>query len=247
VKIYGIIPARFASTRFPGKPLAMIFGKPMIQHVWERASSVLKDVWVATDDDRIAQAVEHFGGRVVMTSANHPSGTDRCLEAMELVCKDAEAIINIQGGEPYVHRSQLEKLVELISMPHVEIASLKKKIDDEHILFDPNKVKVITDLDGRALYFSRQVIPFQKGLEKDKWHSSFDYFKHLGLYAYKSEILRQLAVLPPSSLEMAESLEQLRWLQNGYNIYLAETGIETPAVDTPADLEALLAGHGADL
>jgi 3-deoxy-manno-octulosonate cytidylyltransferase (CMP-KDO synthetase) len=247
VKIYGIIPARYASTRFPGKPLAMIFGKPMIQHVWERASAVLKDVWVATDDDRIAQAVEHFGGKVVFTSTEHVSGTDRCLEAMDAVCRDADAIINIQGDEPYVHRSQLEKLRELISMPHVEIASLMKKIEDSTTLFDPNKVKVISDLNGRALYFSRQAIPFAKGIDPEKWIENGNYFKHLGLYAYKSEALRQIASLQPSSLEISESLEQLRWLENGKNIYLAETGIETPAVDTPADLEALLSGHGADL
>jgi 3-deoxy-manno-octulosonate cytidylyltransferase (CMP-KDO synthetase) len=247
VKIYGIIPARYASTRFPGKPLAMIFGKTMIQHVWERASAILKEVWVATDDERIAQAVEHFGGKVVHTSSEHLSGTDRCLEAMEKVCRDADAIINIQGDEPYVHSSQLEKLRELISMPHVEIASLMKRIDDPKVLFDQNKVKVITDVHGKALYFSRQAIPFQKGIEPEKWPSTFNYYKHLGLYAYKSEVLRQIASLPSSSLEMAESLEQLRWLQNGRGIYLSETTIETPAVDTPADLEALLAGHGADL
>jgi 3-deoxy-manno-octulosonate cytidylyltransferase (CMP-KDO synthetase) len=247
VKVYGIIPARFASTRFPGKPLAVIFGKPMIQHVWERASAVLKDVWVATDDDRIAQAVEHFGGQVVRTSSDHISGTDRCKEAMELVCRDADAIINIQGDEPYVDPSQLEKLRELITLPHVEIASLMKKIEDPKVLFDPNKVKVITDNAGKALYFSRQAIPFQKGVEPDNWPKSFDYFKHLGLYAYKAEVLVHISSLSPSTLETTESLEQLRWLQNGSKIYLAETSIETPAVDTPEDLEAILAGHGADL
>ena len=250
MKIYGIIPARYASTRFPGKPLAMIFGKPMIQHVWERSVAVLKDVWVATDDDRIAQAVEHFGGRVVMTSTDHISGTDRCLEAMDAVCRDADAIINIQGDEPYVHQSQLGKLKELISIPHVEIASLMKKIESTEVLFDSNKVKVVADQNGRALYFSRQAIPFVKGFEKGEWIHQQNFFKHLGLYAYKSDALREIGAMNSSSLEISESPEQLRWLQNGKSIHLAETMIETPAVDTPVDLEKLVAQsehHGADL
>jgi 3-deoxy-manno-octulosonate cytidylyltransferase (CMP-KDO synthetase) len=240
MKIAGIIPARYASTRFPGKPLALIAGKPMIQHVWERASEVLDELWVATDDDRIAAVVRSFGGRAVMTSSDHPSGTDRCCEAMELAASEAHAVINIQGDEPFVRPEQLSALRDLIIQSDVQIASLMKKIEDPAWLTDPNKVKVVANNLGNALYFSRQAIPYVKGAPVSEWPSRQTYYKHLGLYAYKSDVLRTITRLAPSSLELAESLEQLRWLENGYQIRMGVTEIETPAVDTPEDLAAIL-------
>jgi 3-deoxy-manno-octulosonate cytidylyltransferase (CMP-KDO synthetase) len=242
MKIVAIIPARYASTRFPGKPLIDIAGKSMIQRVIERVQlcASISEVLVATDDERIAQHVETLGLKCIMTRADHPSGTDRCLEALELSGIAADGIINVQGDEPFVDPSQLEQLTRLILEPDVSIATLAKEITDSSALFDPSKVKVVFNAHGRALYFSRQAIPFQRDRKPEEWISHHTYYKHIGLYAYKPDALRAICNLQPSSLEKAESLEQLRWLENGYSIAVAVTEIETPSVDTPADLQAIL-------
>jgi 3-deoxy-manno-octulosonate cytidylyltransferase (CMP-KDO synthetase) len=242
MKTLGIIPARFGSTRFPGKPLADIFGMPMILRVVEQAekANALSDVVVATDDERIASAVRAAGKNVVMTSSNHPSGTDRCLEALTILGKEADAVINIQGDEPYVKPEQIDQLAELISREESDIATLCVQIEDPSWLSDPNKVKLVSDEQGNAMYFSRQAIPFIKDLPMKQWLSAHAYFKHLGLYAYKSTVLKNICALPVSSMEKAESLEQLRWLQHGLRIKVGITHWETPAIDTPEDLEKLL-------
>lgn len=242
MKIVGIIPARYGSTRFPGKPLADIFGAPMILRVVAQAEKAksLAEVVVATDDERIAEVVRSAGKNVVMTASHHPSGTDRCLEALEQWGNDADAIINIQGDEPYVKPEQIDQLAELIAQADSDIATLCVQITDPSWLGDPNKVKLVVDQQGNALYFSRQAIPFVKDLPIEQWLSAHAYFKHLGLYAYKSGVLNSICALPVSSMEKAESLEQLRWLQHGLRIKVGVTHWETPAIDTPADLENLL-------
>lgn len=242
MNILGIIPARFASTRFPGKPLVEIHGKSMIQRVLEQThkSTLLHHVVVATDDERIATHVKQLGETAIMTSSNHASGTDRCLEAFNACGGAYDAVINIQGDEPFVDPSQIDMLAKLISRPEVQIATLVKKIEDYKMLWDQNKVKVIMDIWGRAIYFSRNVIPYYRGEEETTWHQRRDYFKHLGLYAYKADVLKEICALSPSALELAESLEQLRWIENGYAIHAGITEIETPAIDTPEDLEKVL-------
>lgn len=242
MKIVGIIPARYGSTRFPGKPLADIFGMPMILRVVGQAEKAksLTDVFVATDDERIADVVRAAGKQVVMTASHHPSGTDRCLEALQVWGKEADAIINIQGDEPYVKPEQIDQLAGLIAQPESDIATLCVQITDPSWLGDPNKVKLVVDQNDNALYFSRQAIPFVKDLPMEQWLSAHVYLKHLGLYAYKSSILKNICALPVSSMEKAESLEQLRWLQRGLRIKVGVTHWETPAIDTPADLEKLL-------
>lgn len=242
MNIVGIIPARYGSTRFPGKPLAVIDGVSMIVRVAQQAAkcSQLSRVIVATDDVRIYDHVHSFGIEVVMTSVDHASGTDRCLEAYTLAAVTADAVINIQGDEPFVHPSQLSALANRIAQPGVEIATLAKRIETSEVLFDPNKVKVIFSKEGRAIYFSRWAIPFQKGVAEAQWLENHGYFKHIGLYAYKLEALRAICLLPPSPLEKMESLEQLRWLENGKSIFVDETSFETPAIDTPEDLERLI-------
>lgn len=245
MKVIGIIPARFGSTRFPGKPLADIWGMPMILRVVAQAEQCagLSKVIVATDDERIASVVRVAGKHVVMTSPDHPSGTDRCLEALEKSGEEAEAVINIQGDEPFVKVEQLNQLVEAMHDSNTEIATLAKKIEDPSWLGDPNKVKVVINDLGEAMYFSRQAIPFVKGLEMDQWLSVHPYYKHLGLYAYKTAVLKRITQLEPSSVEKAESLEQLRWLQSGYKIFVGVTAWETPAIDTPDDLLKVLASE----
>ena len=240
MKFIAIIPARYASQRFPGKPLAMLCGKPVIQRVYEQASKVLDDVYVATDDDRIFQAVEDFGGKAVMTSPNHKSGTDRIEEAMEKIGGEFDVVINIQGDEPFVDESQIRKLCQCFDDPATEIATLGKPFQstqDINMLDNPNSPKLVTDLRGYALYFSRSVIPYQRNVEHSEWLKGFTYLKHLGLYAYRREVLREVTKLPQSPLEVAESLEQLRWLQNGYRIKVGTTDIETVGIDTPDDLK----------
>jgi 3-deoxy-manno-octulosonate cytidylyltransferase (CMP-KDO synthetase) len=246
-KIVGIIPARYASTRFPGKPLVKIFGREMILHVVDRAQKcgALHEVIVATDDQRIFDLVNDAGKKVVMTSVDHVSGTDRCLEAFTSACPDADAIINIQGDEPFIKPEQIEALAELIQKDEVDIASLCVAISDSSWLSDPNKVKVVLSDQGKALYFSRQAIPYVRSAPQHEWLSHHAYYKHLGLYAYKSSVLKSICKLEISSLERAESLEQLRWLQSGYGIYLAITPWETPAIDTPSDLEVVLSQNSA--
>lgn len=237
----GIIPARFASTRFPGKPLADIAGKPMIQRVYEQASKALDNVFVATDDSRIADAVEAFGGRCVMTASTHRSGTDRCYEAAMKAAPDADVVINIQGDEPFVDPSQIAALKECFSSPAVEIATLIRKFDPTdgfEALFNPNTPKVVTDTEGNALYFSRSIIPYIRGREWKEWISAATFYTHVGMYAYTLSVLARLVALPQSSLELAESLEQLRWLQAGYKIKTAVTLCKTIGIDTPQDLQA---------
>ena len=237
MKFIGIIPARYASTRFPGKPLAILGGKTVIQRVYEQASSVLEEAYVATDDERILQAVEKFGGHAVMTRADHKSGTDRIEEAAEKIGTDADVIINIQGDEPFIQPSQIETLMRLFDNPTTQIGTLGKRFESMEATLNPNSPKIVTDLQGFALYFSRSVIPYVRGQEQGEWLRHYPYLKHLGLYAYRREVLREVTKLPQSPLEKAESLEQLRWLENGYRIRVGLTDVETVGIDTPEDLE----------
>lgn len=237
MKFIGIIPARYASTRFPGKPLAVLGGKTVIQRVYEQASSVLPEAYVATDDERILHAVEAFGGRAVMTRADHKSGTDRIEEAAEKIGTDADVIINVQGDEPFIQRSQIETLMQLFEHADTQIGTLGKRFDTIDAALNPNSPKIVTDLQGFALYFSRSVIPFVRGQEQAVWLEKYPFLKHLGLYAYRRDVLREVTKLPQSPLEMAESLEQLRWLENGFRIRVGLTDVETVGIDTPEDLQ----------
>jgi 3-deoxy-manno-octulosonate cytidylyltransferase (CMP-KDO synthetase) len=243
MKIVGFIPARYASTRFPGKPLAIIDGKPMIQRVYEQAmkSESLNEVYVATDDVRIAEAVRNFGGKFVMTAATHPSGTDRCAEALSFMEGVFDAVINIQGDEPYILPEQIDLVARTLDDPTIQIATLVKKITNAEDLFNVNAPKVVMGINGQALYFSRQAIPFLKGEDVSHWTAKNTYYKHIGIYGYKAEVLPLLTQLSPSSLELAESLEQLRWLENGFKIAAGITDFETIAIDTPEDLARLTA------
>lgn len=232
-----IIPARYASTRFPGKPLALLGGKTVIQRVYEQVSTVIDEVFVATDDDRIFREVERFGGRAVMTSANHRSGTDRIEEAVEKIASQADIVINVQGDEPFVQPSQIEELCRQFDDPTTQIATLGKPFSEMKAVENENSPKIVLDNNGFALYFSRSVIPFVRGVERGEWLEKYPFLKHIGLYAYRREVLREITQLPPSSLEQAESLEQLRWLQNGYRIRVGLTDVETIGIDTPDDLK----------
>lgn len=237
MKVVGIIPARYASTRFPGKPLALIKGKPMIQRVYEQAlKSKLDAVVIATDDVRIADAVMDFGGQYVMTSPNHRSGTDRCCEALDLLKTKYDAVVNIQGDEPFIDPKQIDLLVDLIVRDDTPLASLAKRIDDEDELFSPNAVKVVMNQEGNAMYFSRNPIPFMRNVDRDEWLAKGRFYKHIGIYAYKADVLHQVAHMEPSALEQAESLEQLRWLENGLAIRMALSDAENISIDTPDDL-----------
>lgn len=237
MKFIGIIPARYASTRFPGKPLAVLGGKTVIQRVYEQASSVLEEAYVATDDARIFNTVEAFGGRAVMTRADHKSGTDRIEEAAEKIGTDADVIINVQGDEPFIQRSQIETLMQLFENTETQIGTLGKRFESIDAALNPNSPKIVTDLQGFALYFSRSIIPFVRGQEQTVWLEKYPFLKHLGLYAYRREVLREVTKLPQSPLEIAESLEQLRWLENGYRIRVGLTDVETVGIDTPEDLQ----------
>ncbi len=244
--IIGIIPARYASTRFPGKPLVDIGGKSMIQRVYEQSRKALEFVYVATDDDRIAQAVEKFGGKYIMTSANHQSGTDRCSEAIRKISgieekKKFDVVINIQGDEPFIKPEQLRLLCGCFDDECVQIATLAKKISNTEQLFDQNSVKLVKDCNDFAIYFSRWPIPFQRGVDHSEWLNNHQYLKHLGIYAYKTNILKELTALKQTSLEKTESLEQNRWLENSYKIYVQTTDFENIAIDTPEDLEKVKA------
>jgi 3-deoxy-manno-octulosonate cytidylyltransferase (CMP-KDO synthetase) len=232
MKKIGIIPARYGSTRFPGKPLVQIFGKPMIQHVYERVSeSLLDEVVVATDNEDIFQCVQQFGGKVVMTSPEHPSGTDRCGEAAQLIGAEySDIIINIQGDEPFIQKDQINSLAKLFENPDVQIATLVKPFGSNEDPNNPNQVKVVFSSDFKALYFSRSPIPYPRE------SSNNQYYKHLGIYAYRYSILQQLIKLPVSSLEKIEKLEQLRWLESHFSIYVSITHHESIAIDTPEDL-----------
>ncbi|MCR5197657.1 MAG: 3-deoxy-manno-octulosonate cytidylyltransferase [Prevotella sp.] len=232
----GIIPARYASTRFPGKPLAMLGGKPVIQRVYEQVKSVLGQAWVATDDERILQAVEAFGGQAVMTRSDHKSGTDRIEEAAQKIGTTADVIINVQGDEPFIQRSQLQTIIHLFDDPDTQIGTIGKPFESMEQVLNPNSPKIVCDVRGYAMYFSRSVIPFVRGQEQDSWLTHFPYLKHLGLYAYRRSVLHEITQLPQSPLELAESLEQLRWLQNGYRIKVGLSDVETVGIDTPEDL-----------
>lgn len=237
----GIIPARYASTRFPGKPLAMLGGKPVIRRVYERVAGVADDVLVATDDERILRAVEGFGGKAVMTRADHKSGTDRCHEAYVSHGKPYDVVLNIQGDEPFIQPGQIEAVKACFEDPRTDIATLVKPFapaDGWAALENVNSPKVVVGRRMQALYFSRSVIPCQRGKDKAEWLENHVYYKHIGLYAYKAGVLEELASLPQSPLELAESLEQLRWLENGYTIKVGISETETIGIDTPADLEA---------
>ena len=240
MKILGIIPARYASSRFPGKPLVDIAGKSMIQRVYEQAKKCddLSEVIVATDDDRIFDHVSAFGGLAVMTSADHASGTDRCAEVASQH-PEYEVIINIQGDEPYIDPEQITKLAACFTDADTQIATLIKKMNSVAELLNFNSPKVIINKRAEAIYFSRTALPHVRGQEPKEWLSHFTYFKHIGIYGYRADILQQITKLPISSLEKAESLEQLRWIENGYRIKVAETELETHAIDTPEDLERL--------
>lgn len=239
--ILGLIPARYASTRFPGKPLIDIHGKSMIQRVYERAcgASFLDEVAVATDDPRIEEHVKSFGGKVVMTSSTHQSGTDRCAEAASIL-PGFDIVINIQGDEPYINSTQIDLLAACFREPGTELATLVKKIADSAELHNPNSPKVIMNARSEAIYFSRTAIPYLRGEEHDSWIGKHDYFKHIGIYGYRADVLQAITRLSVSSLERAESLEQLRWIENGYKIKVAVTEQETQAVDTPEDLQNIL-------
>ncbi len=232
-----IIPARYASTRFPGKPLAVLGGKTVIQRVYEQVKSVLSEVYVATDDERIFSCVEAFEGMAVMTRSDHQSGTDRIQEAVEKTGTKADVIINVQGDEPFIQPSQIQTLMQLFDDPSTQIGTLGKPFESIVAVDNPNSPKIVTDIKGFALYFSRSVIPYIRGKEHQEWLGAYPFMKHLGVYAYRKEVLAEVTKLPQSSLEKAESLEQLRWLQNGYRIRVGLTDVETVGIDTPEDLQ----------
>ena len=239
--IIGIIPARYASTRFPAKALADIAGKSMIRRVWEQASraSSLHELIVATDHEAIFEHVSDFGGRVVMTSAEHQSGTDRCYEAYALSGSKAEYVINIQGDDPFIDPQQIDLLAAQLQ-DAAELATLAISITEQEHLFNPNVVKVICSQQGKALYFSRAAIPHQRGVDEASWLDAHRYLKHIGIYGYRSDVLAQVTKLPVSPLERVESLEQLRWLDAGYSIRVGITELESIGIDTPEDLAEAL-------
>ena len=242
MKLLGIIPARYASSRFPGKPLVMIDGKSMIQRVYEQALKCkeLSSVIIATDSEVIEKHVRAFQGYVVMTSIHHKSGTERCNEVLEKLGADQndsfDIIINIQGDEPFFDPHQISELTDCFNIQDVQIATLVRKIKSNEELSDPNVVKVIFDKNYKAIYFSRLSIPFYRGKKMDEWLKERPYFKHIGIYSYRTKTLKEIVKLTMSPLEKAESLEQLRWIENGYSIHVRETEFESFAIDTPADL-----------
>ena len=227
MKFIGIIPARYASSRFPGKPLAMLGGKMVIERVVEQVSSILDNVYVATDDQRIYDAVTGFGGRAIMTRTDHQSGTDRIREAYEKIGEDFDVIINIQGDEPFIQRSQIKTVMDCFNDENTQIATLGKLFTTMEAVRNPNSPKIVIDNNGYALYFSRSEIPFVRNVDEKEWINKYPFMKHIGLYAYRSNVLKEITELPQSSLELAESLEQLRWLQNGYKIKVGTTDVET--------------------
>ncbi|MDR2679724.1 MAG: 3-deoxy-manno-octulosonate cytidylyltransferase, partial [Tannerella sp.] len=236
MKFIGIIPSRYASTRFPGKPLVDMKGKTMIQRVYEQVQSNVDRLYVATDDERIVEAVKKFGGNVILTSEEHNSGTDRCYEAYCKIGDDFDVVINIQGDEPFIRPEQIELLKSCFSEPDTQIATLVKPLDEdddfEQILFNPNTPKVILNNREEAMYFSRSIIPYIQGKFHKEWLKAHTFYKHIGLYAYRADVLKEITALPQSSLETSESLEQLRWLQNGYKVKVGITDFETIGIDT---------------
>jgi 3-deoxy-manno-octulosonate cytidylyltransferase (CMP-KDO synthetase) len=244
MNVLGIIPARWASVRFPGKPLVKIGDKSMIQRVYEQSAKALKYVVVATDDERIVEEVKTFGGQVVMTGENHQSGTDRCTEALNKFEAETgirfDIVVNIQGDEPFIQPEQITDVVNCFNDPNAEISTLIKKITDDDALFNPNNPKVILNSNNEAIYFSRSTIPYVMNCEQTEWLKKHTFYEHLGLYGYKSKVLRQITKLAPSSLEKSESLEQNRWLENGFKIKVAETDHENISIDTQEDLDQIL-------
>lgn len=237
----GIIPARYGSTRFPGKPLARIKGKSMIQRVYEQSRKTLDHVYVATDDERIEKEVRDFGGNCIMTSSSHESGTDRLAEAILKIEKEEnhkyDVVINIQGDEPFIHPEQIRELCNCFKDQNVRIATLAKAITDTDDIFNSNLPKIITNIHGEAIYFSRAAIPYIRNKDESDWLTEYPFKKHLGMYGYRSQTLKEITKLNPSSLEMAESLEQNRWIEHGYKIQIRMTIYENHPVDTPGDLE----------
>lgn len=235
-----IIPARYGSSRFPGKPLAMLGGKPIIQRVYERVSESFQHVFVATDDERISQCVENFGGHAIMTRSDHKSGTDRCREAYEKCGVKADVVVNVQGDEPFIAPAQLEEIKHCFDDAETQIATLVQPFaptDGWEALSNPNSPKVVVDSRNFALYFSRSVIPYLRGRDTKEWLTAHTFYKHIGLYAYRVEALQQITALPQSTLEKAESLEQLRWLEAGLRIKVGYTDVRTIGIDTPEDLQ----------
>lgn len=244
MKFIAIIPARYASTRFPGKPLALLGGIPIIQHVYERVSKIIPDTFVATDDERIGHTVDSFGGKYVMTSVHHHSGTDRCEEAVSKTGVSADIVINVQGDEPFITADQIKTLCQCFDDSNTDIATLVKPFTPDmgyEVLKNPNSPKVVIDENNRALYFSRSIIPYLRGIDESDWLLHHTFYKHIGLYAYRRSVLSEITQLSPGILEQAESLEQLRWLENGYCIRVGKTDVETIGIDTPEDLQ-----HAAD-
>ena len=240
MKFLAIIPARYASTRFPAKPLAVLGNKPIIQRVYERVQSVFDNLCVATDDERIAAAVESFGGKAVMTSTAHKSGTDRCYEAFCKMGGGADVVVNVQGDEPFIAESQLRTVMECFDDAQTEIATLVKPFGADvpvETIENPNSPKVVVDANGYALYFSRSVIPYLRGIDKAQWPKHHTFLKHIGLYAYRADALKRITSMPMGELETCESLEQLRWLQAGFRIKVGTTDVETIGIDTPEDLQ----------
>ena len=240
MKVLAVIPARYASTRFPAKPLALLGGKPIVQRVYEQVAKMVERVVVATDDERIYDTVVSFGGKVVMTSPNHKSGTDRCAEAYERLGCEADIVINVQGDEPFVAPEQIESLINCFNSEEVDIATLVKPFSAEdgiEVLENPNSPKVVINRENEALYFSRSVVPYLRGVERNEWLKHHTFYKHIGIYAFRAKVLNEVTALEQTPLEKAESLEQLRWLESGYKIKVGITDIETIGIDTPEDLE----------
>lgn len=241
-KLLGIIPSRFGSSRFPGKPLIDLAGKSMIQRVYVQAkkAKLLSEVIVATDDERIFKHVEKFGGKAMMTSSSHQSGTDRCAEVLEKLNSDYHAVINIQGDEPFINPDQIDLLAKCFEDDKTELATLINPTDDSSLIHNPNRIKVVIDKNNQALYFSRSAIPFMKEIPTSDWAKNHPYFLHIGIYGYRSDILKSITKLPVSGLEKTESLEQLRWLENGYRIKVAKTNFESYSIDSPEDVNNVL-------
>ncbi|MBR1621583.1 MAG: 3-deoxy-manno-octulosonate cytidylyltransferase [Prevotella sp.] len=237
MKFIAVIPARYASSRFPGKPLATLGGKLVIERVYEQVSSVLDEVYVATDDERIYNAVVGFGGKAIMTSDKHKSGTDRIAEAVEKIESKADVVINIQGDEPFIHPDQIRTVMSLFDDNDTESATLGKPFESMDAADNPNSPKIVVGQNGRALYFSRSVIPFVRGKEHTDWLKYYPFLKHIGLYAYRRETLMKITKLEQTPLELAESLEQLRWLEHGIAVKVGTTNCETIGIDTPEDLQ----------
>lgn len=237
MKVIGIIPARYASSRFPGKPLAKLGGKYVIQRVVEQVGAVLDDVYVATDDERIYNTVTSMGAKAVMTRSDHQSGTDRIAEALEKIGGNFDVVVNIQGDEPFIQKSQIETVVACFNDADTQIATLGKKFATIEEAKNPNSPKIILDNRSYAMYFTRALAPYIRGKEESQWIDAYPFLKHIGLYAYRTEVLREVTKLPQSPLELAEGLEQLRWLQNGYKIKAGLTEVETVGIDTPEDLQ----------